>query len=331
MQAALTPFDNDLYATNLVGIPILCRHGSIDDNVAVQHSRQFITIIDAWSANSTAGYSEAVGELHWFDSVFRTPIVDSFVDGLLTIEPKPSTEVDFTVTTANPDESGSKNGFKILEMEVPGRLARIQVSINDSTVVLHSRNVKTFSLDPAMLRSKLGLTVTSIRLDGGTSIPAHRTLMTLHVSGRRLSIADSSISIRRYGPLISILSTPTPLILVVGTRSSLAVQQHLTSIATRIAHDAYLYAKIRCRIVLDVDFEGERGNVVLIGDALSNEVTRRWSKTWPTPVSYPSDQHSAFKLHDRVFVTEGQSTSHLFGLQNYADALPRSSLPHAKS
>jgi hypothetical protein len=331
MQAALTPFDNDLYATNLVGIPILCRHGGIDDNVAVQHSRQFINIIDAWSANSTAEYSEAPGELHWFDSVFRTPIVDSFVDNLLTIAPTPSTELDFTVTTANPDESGSKNGFKILEMEVPGRLARIQVSLNDSTAVLNSRNVRTFSLDTAMLRSKLGSTITSIRLDGGTPIPVHGAVMTLRVSFRQLSIAEASHPIRRYGPLISILSTPTPLVLVVGTRSSPAIQQHLTSIATRIAHDAYLYAKIGCRIVLDVDFEEEKGNVVLIGDASSNEVIKTWSKTWPTPISYPSDLSSAFAVHDRVFETEGQSTSHLPRLQDHTDEHSRSSLPHTES
>lgn len=60
LLASLSQFDNDLYASNLVGINITTRHGSMDDNVPVQHSRQMATLIDAWSKKSGGANSSLV-------------------------------------------------------------------------------------------------------------------------------------------------------------------------------------------------------------------------------------------------------------------------------
>jgi dipeptidyl aminopeptidase/acylaminoacyl peptidase len=45
----LTPFDNELHASNLYATPILAQHGTEDDNVPVYHSRRLVEVTNAWS------------------------------------------------------------------------------------------------------------------------------------------------------------------------------------------------------------------------------------------------------------------------------------------
>lgn len=48
LDAALTPYDNPIYASNLVGMPVLTVHGSDDDNVPVWHSRAVRGLMRGW-------------------------------------------------------------------------------------------------------------------------------------------------------------------------------------------------------------------------------------------------------------------------------------------
>ncbi|KDE05099.1 hypothetical protein MVLG_04539 [Microbotryum lychnidis-dioicae p1A1 Lamole] len=88
--SSLASFDNDLYASNLVGLDILARHGvrSIDDNVPVQHSRQYVTTVREWATSSYANgsqiqMSEVPETSHWWDSVFREDKTQHFIDELV--------------------------------------------------------------------------------------------------------------------------------------------------------------------------------------------------------------------------------------------------------
>lgn len=63
---------------------------------------------------------------HWFDDVFTAPHVQRFVDDLFAHADKVRRPWDklpyrFTLTTANPDESGSLHGFRIAQLDIPGR------------------------------------------------------------------------------------------------------------------------------------------------------------------------------------------------------------------
>lgn len=173
----MTSFDNDLYASDLVGIPILARHGvsSLDfpkfslwisvssqtDNRRTTIMFPFITLAK-WFLLSNSGqnevtllalyrtssfshfptspmflhnahqtcfklgrYSEVPDRGHWFDEVFDDPVVLDFIDKLLLNEKAstPTEYLEFTLTTANPDETGSKYGFRIMELDTPGRYA----------------------------------------------------------------------------------------------------------------------------------------------------------------------------------------------------------------
>ncbi|ORY88575.1 hypothetical protein BCR35DRAFT_276583, partial [Leucosporidium creatinivorum] len=318
LSAGLSPFDEDLYASNLVGILILNRHGAEDDNVPVQHSRQLVSIIDEWSrGNSSTIYSEVSGAGHWFDEVLNAPIVNRFLDHLISHSNRSqllTNALEFTLTTANPDESGSKLGFRILELEAPGRLARIEVEVydlsksprlvEDPRIRLRTTNVRSFSFGGAVFEEALGFLPRALAIDNHSPIPLTTTTTTFSTDGSNPFTIHTPTP-RRYGPLISILSSPRPLVLVVGTSGSPSTTRHLTSIAERIAHDAYLYGRVDCEVVRDDEVdETPEGNVALLGDSYANSVTARWAKSWPTPVSFVSP--SAFAINDRLFETPGQ-------------------------
>ena len=152
---------------------------------------------------------------------------------------------------------------------------------------LRTHNVRSFSLDLDTLRQRLGVSLASVSLDSGTDILLDSTSGTstrfVNFQGPFSVAGVDHPRARRYGPLISILSSPLPITLVVGSHGHTV--PYLRSIASRIAHDAYVYGKLSFHIVLDVDFVAEEGegNVVLLGDAFLNSVVRDWSINWPTP------------------------------------------------
>ncbi|KAK4694170.1 hypothetical protein P7C70_g8782, partial [Phenoliferia sp. Uapishka_3] len=255
MDSSLSQFDNDLHASNLAGLPILSRHGGDDDNVAVQHSRQLVGIVERWAGNASAiTYSEVPGAGHWFDGVFDSPLVKTFFDSLFAKNATLPTKEDFefTLTVANPDDSGSMNGFKIVELEIPGRLARITVRIfpdqitGASSASLRTRNVRSFSINQTILASRLGVTLSSLIVNHlpPTSLLPGNSLQSFTLDSKTIQSFSTAIRARRYGPLLSILSSPSPLQIIIGTTGSKETTEHLESIATRIAHDALVYGKI---------------------------------------------------------------------------------------
>ncbi|SCZ96071.1 BZ3500_MvSof-1268-A1-R1_Chr8-1g09984 [Microbotryum saponariae] len=337
--SSLASFDNDLYASNLVGLNILARHGSIDDNVPVQHSRQYVTTVREWATSSHANasqiqMSEVPETSHWWDSVFRENKTQHFIDDLVEsaktnarnpegLRERDKDQIEFTLTTANPHETGSKHGFLIKELETPGRLARLHVKLWTSEAGLkmsriETTNVYAFSIGPLPFPSKqiaqLSINVQpSIDLST-TEAPGVYRHFVQSPHDRTFSQAQTPPLARPYGPLLSILTTPHPLRIVIGTQGSSSRTEHLRSIARRIASDAYLYGRVDSIIQDDVPFlEKEHvvgeSNLVLLGDSFSNSVTNTWEKDRRVPVTFLSP--SAIKIHDRVFQAKHQGIIYL--------------------
>ncbi|KAL8277729.1 hypothetical protein RQP46_009851 [Phenoliferia psychrophenolica] len=320
LDAALTTWDNDLHASNLAGMPILNRHGGDDDNVPVQHSRQLVSAVERWSGNSSLiTFSEVPGEGHWWEKVFDAPEVSTFLDSLFLNKTRPAQgNVEFTITTANPEETGSKNGFRIVELETPGRLARITVRIYSDPetmqvqAILKTRNVRSFSIDQTLLESLLGVLPSNVVVNSRPSFPLLATpsqqTFTLDPSTPHLSPSPSpsSTAPRRYGPLLAILTSPNPLQIIIGTSGSEETTQHLASIASRISHDAYLYGKVTSVILRDSEVGAKTapGNVVLIGGSHENSVVKSWARDWPVPVDFLAP--GAFAVGGEIFQTPGQ-------------------------
>lgn len=55
MMSSLSPYDNDLYLSNLAGMPSMVLHGEEDDNVPVWHSKAYAAVANAraWSRSIT--------------------------------------------------------------------------------------------------------------------------------------------------------------------------------------------------------------------------------------------------------------------------------------
>lgn len=272
-------------------------------------------------------YSEVPGENHWFDTVFSDAqyFLDDLIDASATAPRLES--LSFTLRTANPDESGSKFGFKILELDLPGRFARIDVQVVEGHTlhaILTTKNVRAISFDSSVFNSTTGMQITSIRINDAT-FPVSGvspTLLSMTSNSSAFQIVQQ-VQPRRYGPLISILTTPTPLRLIYGSAGLPSETEHLRSIAERIARDLYVAARIDCIISSDVesaDFGSE--NLVLIGSASTNSVLRAMAVDWTLPgeLMRRTDWESAgltlansvrfvsadaFAIHEQVFQKEG--------------------------
>jgi hypothetical protein len=123
LLSALTPYNNDLHLTNLVNIPALAVHGSIDGNVPPRHGRSYAAILSSLAGHvGSVNVAEVDGENHWWDDVFREPVVKTFIRQHLK---KATWDEDrsrgFTLTCGNPSECGSRAGIRIVEVITPGR------------------------------------------------------------------------------------------------------------------------------------------------------------------------------------------------------------------
>lgn len=123
LKSALTPYNNDLYASNLAHIPVLALHGGADDNVPPQHSRTHVALIAAWEgSHRNIKIIEVPQKGHWWEDMLHSEEVTSWIENLPKRESwNEDRRRGFTITCANPDESDGRAGIRILELAVPGR------------------------------------------------------------------------------------------------------------------------------------------------------------------------------------------------------------------
>lgn len=151
VQSALLPYNHELLLSNAKTIHVFQQHGSADDNVPPYHSRLMSQLIV--EAGGESQYIECLGKPHWWDGIFTTDPLKHFIeDSLSGINRNMSEDRldidDFSLVTANPGDTGPKNGIEILQLATPGQLGRLDVSYNRSTRVrtIHASNVMALSL-----------------------------------------------------------------------------------------------------------------------------------------------------------------------------------------
>lgn len=167
LETSLTPDDNDLFLSNLVGTPILAVHGGEDNNVPPWHTRELVGVLKSWDPDTDVGHHEDPGRPHWYPEVLKNDHVQAFLDKLYFSSsseasvraPVRNEESDnlimtqqphcFTLTVSVPQESGSMYGWKIHSLSIPGHLARLEVTLASGSgrSSVRTTNVSTFSLD----------------------------------------------------------------------------------------------------------------------------------------------------------------------------------------
>ncbi|CAG8515817.1 2966_t:CDS:10 [Funneliformis caledonium] len=299
LDSSLAEFNNDLYVSNLVNIPILARAGSNDDNVPPMHSRQMVRLVNEYSNNPLAiNLSEVIDQGHWFDNIMSDKVMQDFMNKYLLTQ-KDSFQLSsdnrlikdpvllrqFTITLMNPANFGGKGNIIVEQLFIPFRLGKIhvklyQVSPEDGlssiTYTLKTTNIRRFKF------KNLNENISTIIIDD-TEFNALSMNQELRQSGwfYKNDNGNAWKHPLTYGPAHLILESKSPLLIVIGTTSaSNAVTSKFMNVAQEISHSWFLYGNGNAIIVHDTDliddneFAGNeyvKGNMVLLGNIFENK------------------------------------------------------------
>ncbi|OWZ69635.1 hypothetical protein AYX14_04968 [Cryptococcus neoformans] len=288
LLSSLAPYHNDLHSSNLSDIPILAIHGADDDNVPPRHSRAHAALVSSWAGekDSSIKVLEIPKRGHWWDDVLSSSDVVDFIQKL---PPRQSWDEQrkkgYTLTTANPQECGGRAGIRIVELDTPGRLARLDVNarqwkLNQTAEPLDIRGMNVRRIEIKPLQSSQHFQ-TYIRCRPHGFSPVNN------------SVLGPLAPPRAYGPMIRILSSPASFHLVIPSAGE-AQPQHL-SIAKRIAHDLYVYHKADCEIISDQEglelvAQGQigPGSIIVIGRPEDNRYTEWMAAEAKIPIQFPT-------------------------------------------
>ena len=155
LMASLSPYNNDLHLSNLAHVPLLAIHGGADDNVPPRHSRSQVALLSAWQGRDSVKLVEVPGKPHFWEEIFHAKHVDEFIDNIPERTWDDDRKNGFTLTTANPEECGGRAGIRIVELDIPGRLGRLDVNARqwsrerEPGLDLRGTNVKRISVTSA--------------------------------------------------------------------------------------------------------------------------------------------------------------------------------------
>ncbi|KAK2467077.1 hypothetical protein APHAL10511_001335 [Amanita phalloides] len=269
LESALTPDDNDIHLSNLVGTPVCAVHGGDDENVPVWHTREAIGILTTWSAESDVLYQEAKGQGHWYSSVFRNGTVRSFLNKILLEPSQNVTPKIFTISVASPAEQGSVYGWRVKQLIIPGRLGRMQICTTDTgTVTVTSSNIHLFSIDRRQCSMR------TVLIDGTdiTLSDSHANILEIYferAQGKWKVLPRTNLShIQPSGRLQLILTSTTPLTIIIPTKDD----SYKLSLAQRLAHALHLFHRLDVDIIDEnealsrLDHEAfTSGNAIVMG------------------------------------------------------------------
>ncbi|KAH6585596.1 hypothetical protein BASA50_001204 [Batrachochytrium salamandrivorans] len=315
-EASISENDLDLYIPNAGGIPLLARVGGNDEIIPPLHTRRLVRMVNEWSRNSTAALvSEIPDKGHWFDGILNDATVQDFLDHHLSPALNPMLDLPplpegFTIQTLNPASTGSKGGIRILQLDVPFRLATIRVHRYGNTWVLNTTNVRRFGFTRDFRQNDL----TSWSIDGTdfTASPSDAGPSYLQENGKWKASSDLLwISRERhpstYGPANLIFSHVFCIVVPSNSTANLRLYYEL---AQHIASSWYLFGLGGTQIVRDVDvLDGmtAKYNLIILGGPADNLYTRRRSEEGgaglgSTVKFLPS---GGFKIEDRSYELPG--------------------------
>jgi len=365
LHSSLTMFENDLYSSNLAGLNLLVKFGSADANVPPWNPKDLAMVVDGWNRRSgltdKVKVSEVAGRPHWWDTLFSEHDVQEAIEAACSSSKNagykmPVVPQNFTLTVFNPAEAGSKGGWRISEVEIPGRLAKLEVNYvtldnetNSNHVQIVARNVRRLELDVHVLRRRglansdpsLGNAASlrfqingqkqQVEIDNTDRVDFLRSESgSWEVSNRDTTTAVSR-AVRPFGPLLRIVTSKGPILLIVPSRGPQVEVAAWTRVARRFAADLLLYGAINSQIIVDTDFDSAKpgeswkhSNIVTFGGPTINNFTRSTFNGWPTesPVRFPSPDTSAqFDIQDRSFYENGTAMLTLAPHPTYAQGL----------
>lgn len=305
LDAALSVFCNDLHASNLVGLPLTIKYGEQDDNVPPYHSRAMRTLLNQWNAGSEVKEDswpkliEVPDKGHFWDVFFHEDDVRLAFDAPGRGAPPKR----FTVTCFDPSESSTGvYGWKITQVAVPGRMARLEVEYVDQgtsnqsvNIRVTARNVQALSIGHTASMSSMSGQTLLLSINGSSlhplALPAEADdpieLERTASGGWSMCVGRARATHPRLlSPISLFLSgvTDTGITIVLPTLStcSSARKEAYKSVARRWSQDILLYTSIVCTVVTDEAFcaacdgssktGGGGGTTLILGGPEENQV-----------------------------------------------------------
>lgn len=165
LDGSISSYRHEMLLSNVKGIPVLQQHGSNDDNVPAYHSRLMYQMIH--EADASSHYVEFPGQGHWVDGILTTAPLKGFYHEHLNHKSRmKKTSESFCLVVANPADTGSKNGFRILQLVTPGQLGKLNVGVDETHALrVTASNVLCFELRGYRLRQASNVEVDGQRVE----------------------------------------------------------------------------------------------------------------------------------------------------------------------
>lgn len=307
VQASLSNYRHELLLENAKGIPILQQHGSADDNVPAYHSRLMHQLLDQSDARST--YFEMEGKPHYWDGVMTTPHLAEFFQAQLNASEKKtggsSKFSNFTIVSANPGDTGSKNGVKILGLITPGQLGRVDFTLQSqgTTCSLFTSNVRSLQL-PEGLKSCKTLFVDDEQVISGLTGGFGDPVLERRRDGTWISktAPDDSRSGRQLGAIDAILRTRSTIQILSSPSED---HEGIKHVALQISRNLCQYFDADTEMVSNAShaIDDSTGNVISV--SVGEDVQHRFGQAVAV-------KH-AISLHkDRIELKDAQGTTHTY-------------------
>ena len=153
IQSALLPYRHELLLENAKDLPVLQQHGGVDENVPVFNARMMSQRIH--QAGSSSEYFEVPGRPHFWNGVMATKPLSHFFNKYLQqhiekkAKPAPVRPRNFTLVVADPGDTGSKFGVKVLSLHSQGKLAKVFVTYDALTKICLFETVNVYGMQLA--------------------------------------------------------------------------------------------------------------------------------------------------------------------------------------
>jgi len=276
LETSIAEHNNDLYASNMKGIPVLARVGGDDQSVPPWHLRRMSRILLEEGVHSTV--SEIPGKGHWWGGVVDDKEMNDFFNS--HIESKPQTTNKFSITVLNTSSFESKGGIKPLQLNTPYRVGKIQVNVQEKTHYLKTLNIKSLKI-LAKEANIYNEQINQINIDGENfSIEGESYFCKLEKSNTWHQCTKEEIKSKEermpenMGPARQILEKD--FIIVYGSNGSKEQTKNRIERAVFIANDWFLRGRGSVEIYSDKEIMNlniQNKNLILLGGPKTNIVS----------------------------------------------------------
>jgi len=350
LQSSVAEWNTDLYVANAVGVPVLVRVGGNDTSVPPWQLRRFARLLDEESGQRDAVHiSEVPGQGHWFNGVVGDAEMQHFYERHL-YGPLPPLPRRFAAVTLNPSSSGGRGGLRIEQLQVPYRLARIDVDCSPEGTSgpwqLRTENVRRFTFEAPRGRDlpAMGFVVDGVDFAGRPppTAPAHycatgpdgpdgQPSWRLCEGPEATAWVETERSPANYGPMRQVFQT-APLVIVYGTGGPAAYRLLMEQRARFVADSAYYRGRFSIEVLPDTDTSlpelvSARGgrNVLVLGGPDVNRFAAKTSHDWPIQCAGGGNSSApvAFQVGPRHYSAPGIGTLFLAPLRPPSSGLPQ--------